>query len=439
MNSFNNKINLIIDSFQKKNIIIFLVSYQIQQYKVNILFQKNDELSIIQNKFLKVQQSFIEQKLSDKQISEIFQILQNEITKYENRVILVIFNEYFFARSPIYEYEKNKIIELFYNNVVKVHNNTNEVLYLMNFLYKISRNILDTELEELKIYLSCINEESELFNINPSSYYNLIRKDSQLWFTNESFMLYNNKIIFSQKKQAYSKELKLPKFNFLLGFGGKQSNIKDDEPEYELFRYLDSAINIDICLDLQKKYSFNRKKFMNNSISFLPKKDRLIIEEKRKIFAKYNNGEDYDLKEYYIIQSNTTKINNTLNLFPNKKIIMQIDPISSGIIYTNYTNAFNSKINDIRNHIDEFFNQLTKKNLDFLENSNVINKELQEKEVNRVKYLTEEVYDLIIDDLYESNFYNIAELIRPEKTIIKEIDNLKVEILINDLKTKKFY
>lgn len=432
MNNINKKLNWIIDSFKNKDIIIILVSYQIQQYRVNIQFQKKEFQPIVENKFYEIRQLFINQRLDDKQISEIFQILNEILKKYNNRIILVIFSEYFFARKPLYEYETKKIMNLFYDLVAK--NNNNEILYLMNFLYKISRTIKNEEKEELKIYLSRINAEAKLFDTNPSSSTKLIRDETNLWFTNESFMVYNTKVIFSQKKQSYSEELKLPKFNFLLGFGGKQSKIKDSEPEYILFQYLDSAINIDICLDIQHKYSFNRKKFMNDNISFLDAKDQKIIEKKRKIFAKYNNGENYNEKEFYIIQSNTTNINNTLKLFPNKKIIMQIDPISSGIIYTNYTDAFNSKINDIRNNLDEFFIQLENKNIFLLKNDKNINKELQEREISKVKHKTEEVYDLLIDQLYESNFYNIVELIRPEKTITKDIGNIKLEILISDLK-----
>ena len=69
-----------------------------------------------------------------------------------------------------------------------------------------------------------------------------------------------------------------------------------------------------------------------------------------------------------------------------------------------------------------------------MKNDKNINKELQEREISKVKHKTEEVYDLLIDQLYESNFYNIVELIRPEKTITKDIGNIKLEILISDLK-----
>ena len=78
--------------------------------------------------------------------------------------------------------------------------------------------------------------------------------------------------------------------------------------------------------------SFNKKKFIEESISYLSIKGQNIIEKKRKIFEKYCNGNEYLKKNYYIIQSNTTNINENLIQFPNNKIIIQINPLNSGIL-----------------------------------------------------------------------------------------------------------
>ena len=40
-------------------------------------------------------------------------------------------------------------------------------------------------------------------------------------------------------------------------------------------------LNIDICLDIQKKYSCQRQKFMTENISYLPHEDQEIINKKR--------------------------------------------------------------------------------------------------------------------------------------------------------------
>ena len=348
-----------------------------------------------------------------------------------------MFQEYFFSRKPLYEYEKKIIINSFFDKVID-KNSENEVLCLMNFLYRLSTPLNDEQKKELNDYLAMINGETKIFNLKPFEQQCSIREDAKQWFTNQSYMVYNGKVIFSQKKQAYSNEVNILKFNFSLGFGNKETKLKTNEPEYRLFKYLNSIINLDICLDIHHKYSFNRKKYMTDSISYLDAKDKIIINKKREIFAKYNDGSDYEDKDFYIVQSNSTNINECLMQFPNKKIIIQVDPLSSGIFRTNYTEAFSAKINDIKNHINSFYNDLSLKNNSFIKDSD-IDKDKQEIEFSRTKNRAEEeIFNDNIEDLYNKNFYNIVELIKPKNSIFKEIGNIKLTILTHDLKEIKF-
>ena len=55
-----------------------------------------------------------------------------------------------------------------------------------------------------------------------------------------------------------------------------------------------------------------------------------------------------------------------------------------------------------------------------------------------LKKNADEVYDILINNLYQSNFYNIIELIKPDNTISYSDNKIKLEILINDLKNKMF-
>ena len=93
----------------------------------------------------------------------------------------------------------------------------------MNFLYKLDEPLNPEEKDDLEIYLSKIKSDVSLFNLNLKD--NLIRDEKDIWFTNESALLYNKKIIFTQKKQTYSDELNILKFNFSLGFGGKKTKL----------------------------------------------------------------------------------------------------------------------------------------------------------------------------------------------------------------------
>lgn len=61
---------------------------------------------------------------------------------------------------------------------------------------------------------------------------------------------------------------------------------------------------------------------MKNDIHCLSKEDQDIIQRKRKIFKKHYNGEDYNKKDYYIIQSNSTDISDILHHYPENKIII---------------------------------------------------------------------------------------------------------------------
>ena len=77
------------------------------------------------------------------------------------------------------------------------------------------------------------------------------------------------------------------------------------------------------------------------------------------------------------------------------------------------------------------------KNKEFIDKEN-INKDKQEIEFHRTKKNADEVYDILINNLYQSNFYNIIELIKPDNTISYSDNKIKLEILINDLKNKMF-
>jgi len=427
------KINFIIDSFKVKDIIIILISYKIDKPYFIMDFQKSDDDSYILNHLLNSKNIDYKEKLNDQQLKDIFKLLKIEINKYKNRVTFIIFNEYFFSRCPISENNRNKIIDLLYE---EVNDNENELLFLLNFLYNLNNPLNNEEIDELKIYLTDIKSDTMLFKSRQSSI-KLVKDNIHSWITNESILVYNKKIIFSQKKQVYFNEVNELKNNFSLGFGDKETNLQKNDLEYDLFTHLDSILNIDICLDIQNKYSSQRKKFMTENISYLSSKDQEIINKKRALFKRHNTGENYKNKEFYIIQSNTTNINETLNQFPNNKIIIQVDPLSSGIFKTNYTKGFDKKREELNKRIDAFYENLWNKNKEFIDKEN-INKDKQEIEFHRTKKNADEVYDILINNLYQSNFYNIIELIKPDNTISYSDNEIKLEILINDLKNKMF-
>lgn len=132
----------------------------------------------------------------------------------------------------------------------------------------------------MKDYLLEIEANNKLFNVTISDKDTLIHDNNHIWFTNESILLYKNKIIFTQRKQTYYNELNLMDDNFSLGFGGKETKLDEKDPEYDLFLYFNSAINLDICLDIQKKLSYNRNLYMTESICYLTEEDQNKIKKK---------------------------------------------------------------------------------------------------------------------------------------------------------------
>ena len=104
---------------------------------------------------------------------------------------------------------------------------------------------------------------------------------------------------------------------------------------------------------------------------------------------------------------------------------------------TNYTKGFDKKREELNKRIDAFYENLWNKNKEFIDKENS-NKDKKEIEFHRTKKNADEVYDILINNLYQSNFYNIIELIKPDNTISYSDNEIKLEILINDLKNKMF-
>ena len=78
----------------------------------------------------------------------------------------------------------------------------------------------------MKEYLNPIDVNSNIFYYNPNpNHIDLLSNNSDIWFTNESYFIFNKKIIFTVKKQSFHSEMLLDKEqNFSLGFGAKITN-----------------------------------------------------------------------------------------------------------------------------------------------------------------------------------------------------------------------
>ena len=108
MLNYNNKIDFIINSFIQKEIIIILISYQIKKNVISIQFQNDSSNQFVRNKFLKLDE-VNSYKLLDQHILNINKILKNEISKYNKRIFLIIFTEYFFLEFLLMKKKEIKL------------------------------------------------------------------------------------------------------------------------------------------------------------------------------------------------------------------------------------------------------------------------------------------------------------------------------------------
>ena len=123
-------------------------------------------------------------------------------------------------------------------------------------------------------------------------------------------------------------------------------------------------------------------------------------------------------------------------MFPNNKIIIQVDPKSSGIFLTNYSDAFKYKIEEMNKKKENSYKNLKLKNDNFIK-SYSLNRDLQDIEYNRTKKNIKEIIDEKLEDYFKKNFYNITELVRPDNYLIKDVGNIRLSILIHDLNNLK--
>lgn len=428
--NIESQIEHIIQDLENKKFIVILLSHQIKDDNFRINLEKEEDKNYVSyNLILKTKRYY---KLSKKQMNSIFTLLEQQLKKFTNRTILIIFCEYFFSRLYLAEKEREEIIK----ELEKVDSNKNQILYLVNFLYELSQPPTAEEIKNLQIYLETIQINVKKFYFNPtnSSNIKLYNSNSKRWFTNETILIYNKKIIFSQKKQNYYKELYIfNDDNFALGYGNKETKLNKYLPEYKIYKFIDDFMDLEICKDIQNLYTYYRENFMKDNIIYLSDEDQKKIIKKRKLFSLQKRN--YKTKKLYIIQSNTTDIKDILYSFPNNKLIIQVDPVASGIFKINYNETIKSKILSIYQKKDFFNSKIENKTKQFLGMFRKEDDKLSQKiEYYRTLKESEEIYNSLIHDIINSNFYNIIEKINPDNEIIKEIDDLKVNINIYDLK-----
>lgn len=142
-------INYIINSFKEKDIIIATIC-QNKNY-LTYDFVKGNDVEIItegekgEEKYIKFNlKASLKQphSLELEEVKEIFTIIKKELNQFNDKTVLIIFNEFFFSRKPLLP-ETN---ETFRDNTF--------TLFLLNFLYKLDYKLNDNEIKNLNNYLN---------------------------------------------------------------------------------------------------------------------------------------------------------------------------------------------------------------------------------------------------------------------------------------------
>ena len=250
---------------------------------------------------------------------------------------------------------------------------------------------------------------STIWNVSSRSFSEIFKISNKNYYSNETFIFMNSKILFTYKKSTYYEELieRLLDYNYVIGFGQYEKYEDLSSEMNNISELLKKNITIDICKDIQ-----NELKSINFE-NYVIKQDEYEFLELKKILKGTQN---YSNKKLIIIQSNYTNLYNVIYQFPEDIIISKSDPVQEIVckikkcdiehinILKSYFLEEIKKFNDPNAYSIEFRKRLknfyeTKKNLIESYNSHKIISEFKK-----------EMFDIKIDG-YQIvfNIYNIDE------------------------------
>ena len=241
-------------------------------------------------------------------------------SKYKNKVIFAIFNEYFFGKKIM-----NK--EEFNNMCIKLNKISEELpeTYIIFFV-----NILIEEdnvnISEMKTYKNRIHIQEFIFCPTDN---NIEYLEGKGFFSNSTYIIFNGLPLIKYSKASCSNELYNKNYKF--GFGNMAILIDN-----ELSKKISELVDIFICMDLTVRPYYN---FINNAdFSFTGDKDVLKDVEKLQNLLQKNQSGEAKNKKIIIIQSNSIEVSSNLINFKDGMILLQADPKTSFVTQINYNN-----------------------------------------------------------------------------------------------------
>ena len=316
----------------KNNLVIFSITKKLNP--------KNEDKPAPQEKlnykFFRHQYSqkenYFDGFLEEGQINFVFDELSKNLINFNNKIIFIIFNEYFFGKE-ICKKEKLCLI----CEKIKTLSNTFPMLYLFFFvnLFIEENNI---NFQDMEVYQQMYNISNLIFQFSKRKiFYN----EDEVNYSNTTFIIYKGVPIIKYLKSSFNDEIR--SFNYKFGLGNLIL-IQEDE----LSKKLSELIDIYICMDITIRPYY--KLIQTTEFSFSG--DKNAVKNIKKLQSILNNNQN-SKKKIIIIQSNSISISSNLYDFDDDTLIIQIDPKVSSCLKISFNKIFRNKINDIQKNYEE--------------------------------------------------------------------------------------
>ena len=278
---------------------------------------------------------------------EIMEKLNNVVNNYKDKLVFIIFNEYFFNENYILkESECTNIITKF-NDLSQKFPNLFIFFNLLHYI-KVENNKKMQLIKDMSDYKSIVYNHITTFHWSiVKSQFGLNYNESFPWYCNNTFVSFRGKIILKRKKSSYCEEIMESNTNnYLFGYGynEKGDNLTTDEEKF--YNLINNYFIIDICYDYQARIR-TYKYLLLNKLEVIPFDDENKKRAKniQKLFKENKQEIDKKKIKIYILISNTTNINSFLYDLPPDIICVYCDTQVNSVFYIKNDDYLNSIIN----------------------------------------------------------------------------------------------
>lgn len=258
------------------------------------------------------------------------------ILKDVSQPVFVVFNEYFCSRKTL---EHPHLLEFLSTLKEKSQTNHN-VVYWVNFLHKLNMGISREELDNLKRYISplddfFIEEDKSRLSWPPPGFCrndnraSTVNDDPQKMFANESFVVNNGAIISSYRKSTYCNEdnaLLSLGWSYYYGYATDTLLISENPLALSIYQ----NVYTDVCLDVNSQIRrWTDKVLKNESLATY----QAAVEGRQVLVQILTPSRKHNIESFslHIIQSNSTRIRDEIGFFPEPQVVVQSDPSASNV------------------------------------------------------------------------------------------------------------